>query len=73
MDEVGNEGKGMWEYARDGKRYLPGQWPKGEPPVFDPSTVGHALRHPAAGGPATELPVAREVTGPGHAYKGEWL
>ena len=24
--------------TRDGKRYLPGQWPKGEPPIFDPST-----------------------------------
>jgi hypothetical protein len=38
VDEVGNEGKGMWEYSRNGKRYLPGQWPKGEPAVFDPAT-----------------------------------
>jgi hypothetical protein len=38
VDEVGNEGKGMWEYARGGKRYLPGQWPAGEPPVFDASS-----------------------------------
>ncbi len=38
VDEVGNEGTGMWEYARDGKRYLPGQWPTGEPPIFDAST-----------------------------------
>jgi hypothetical protein len=38
VDEVGNDGKGMWEYSRGGKRYLPGQWPKGEPPVFDAST-----------------------------------
>jgi Periplasmic binding protein len=38
VDEVGNQGRGMWEYARGGKRYLPGQWPKGEPDVFDPKT-----------------------------------
>lgn len=38
VDEVGNEGTGMWEYSRGGKRYLPGQWPSGEPDVFDPAT-----------------------------------
>jgi hypothetical protein len=38
VDELGNEGKGMWEYARGGRRYLPGQWPRGEPPVFDART-----------------------------------
>jgi hypothetical protein len=38
VDEVGNDGKGMWEYSRDGKRYLPGQWPSGEPDVFNPDT-----------------------------------
>jgi hypothetical protein len=38
VDEVGNEGTGMWEYAQGGKRYLPGQWPEGEPPIFDAST-----------------------------------
>jgi Periplasmic binding protein len=38
VDEVGNRGKGMWEYSREGKRYLPGQWPSGEPNVFDAST-----------------------------------
>jgi hypothetical protein len=38
VDEVGNEGTGMWEYSRGGKRYLPGQWPKGEPDVFDAKT-----------------------------------
>jgi hypothetical protein len=29
-DEVGNDGTGMWRYARGGKRYLPDQWPKGD-------------------------------------------
>ncbi|HEY7438256.1 MAG TPA: hypothetical protein VIC35_02565 [Acidimicrobiia bacterium] len=37
-DEVENPGKGMWEYSNGGKRYLPGQWPTGEPNVFDPAT-----------------------------------
>jgi hypothetical protein len=36
-DEVGNQGKGMYEYAHDGQRYLPGQWPRGDADVFDPS------------------------------------
>ena len=38
VDEVGNEGTGLWEYSRRGKRYLPGQWPSGEPDVFTPAT-----------------------------------
>lgn len=38
VDEVGNQGRGMWEYSRGGQRYLPGQWPEGEPDVFDPET-----------------------------------
>lgn len=38
LDEVGNAGTGMWEYSRGGKRYLPGQWPSGEPEVFAPAT-----------------------------------
>jgi Periplasmic binding protein len=38
VDEVGNEGTGMWEYSREGKRYLPGEWPGGEPDVFNPAT-----------------------------------
>lgn len=38
VDEVGNQGTGMWAYSKDGKRYLPGQWPTGEPDVFNPDT-----------------------------------
>jgi len=38
VDEVGNQGTGMWEYSRAGKRYLPGEWPSGEPDVFNPAT-----------------------------------
>jgi hypothetical protein len=28
----------MWEYVDGGKRYLPGQWPKGQPQLFDRAT-----------------------------------
>jgi Periplasmic binding protein len=52
VDEVGNRGKGMWEYSREGKRYLPGQWPSGEPNVFDASTsVTNFTTAPAADQP----------------------
>ena len=34
QDEIGVDGTGMWSYAEGGKRYLPGQWPKGEPQLF---------------------------------------
>jgi len=32
---VASEGAGMWRYLDDGKRYLPGTLPKGEPRYFD--------------------------------------
>ncbi len=38
IDELGQQGTGMWEYVDGGKRYLPGQWPKGEPKLFGSST-----------------------------------
>ena len=25
----------MWAYVDGGKRYLPGEWPEGEPKLFD--------------------------------------
>jgi len=34
-DERGQEGTGMYRYVDGGKRYLPGQWPTGDPKVFD--------------------------------------
>jgi hypothetical protein len=37
-DEVGKEGRGLYGYANNGKRYRPGQFPKGETGLFDPST-----------------------------------
>lgn len=33
-DEIGNQGTGMWAYANGGERYLPGEWPEGEPELF---------------------------------------
>lgn len=61
VDEVGNDGKGMWEYARGGKRYLPGEWPSGEPPVFRAgnsvtqyATLPPADRPPSYPSPAEE-------------------
>lgn len=35
-DEQGNEGKGMWRYARGGTRYLPGEMPEENTYAFDP-------------------------------------
>jgi hypothetical protein len=36
-DELGRQGTGMWQFVDGGKRYLPGQWPKADTTVFDPS------------------------------------
>ena len=48
-DEVGREGKGLYRYADDGARYLPGQWPSAPIGLFDPKTSTTVL---------TELPAA---------------
>jgi ABC-type branched-subunit amino acid transport system substrate-binding protein len=49
LDEVGNAGKGLWEYSQGGRRYLPGQWPRGQPDVFDPSTSVTSYTTPPPG------------------------
>ena len=38
IDEVGNAGTGMWEFANGGQRYLPDQWPSRPPRLFDAKT-----------------------------------
>ena len=38
QDEVGRDGTGLYRYADDGRRYLPGQWPKARITLFDPAT-----------------------------------
>jgi hypothetical protein len=35
VDELGNDGTGLWEFAERGKRYLPDDWPRTAPPVFE--------------------------------------
>jgi len=37
-DEVGREGKGLYRYADEGRRYLPGQWPKQPVGLYDDAT-----------------------------------
>ena len=37
MDEIGNEGTGLYQYADGGKRHLPGTWPTSDPGLFDPA------------------------------------
>ena len=37
VDELGVDGTGMWTFVDGGKRYLPGEWPKSAPKVFDPN------------------------------------
>jgi hypothetical protein len=33
-NELGDVGAGMWTYAAGGSRYLPGEWPSGQPELF---------------------------------------
>jgi hypothetical protein len=42
-DEVGREGTGLYRYADEGKRYLPGQWPKARITLFDATTSSAVL------------------------------
>jgi Periplasmic binding protein len=42
-DEVGRSGKGLYRYADDGKRYLPGQWPSAPIKLFDDKTSSAVL------------------------------
>lgn len=37
-DEVGNVDRGLWRYARGGRRYLPDDWPDGDVGLFDRRT-----------------------------------
>lgn len=40
VDELGRSGAGLWRYVDGAKRFLPGEWPTGEPNVFtDAGTV----------------------------------
>jgi hypothetical protein len=51
-DEVGRDGTGLYRYADEGKRYLPGQWPRSSIALFDPATSSGVLEQlPAADQP----------------------
>jgi len=39
VDEVGQQGKGLYQYTDKGKRYLRGEWPDKTIKLFDPSTT----------------------------------
>ena len=43
-DEVGNDGTGLWRYARRGARYLPDTWPDGDVGLYDDATSVTILR-----------------------------
>ena len=59
IDEVGNQGTGMWEFADRGRRYLPADWPQGEPKLFDPAnSVTQFNRFPPGQGPPSYPPPA---------------
>ena len=46
---VAIEGKGMFQYLNQAKRYRAGTWPKGEPKFFDPSvSIAQFATFPAA-------------------------
>ncbi|MBK5287091.1 MAG: hypothetical protein JJE46_01360 [Acidimicrobiia bacterium] len=61
IDEVGNEGRGMWQFANGGRRYLPTQWPATAPKLFvAANSVTRFDRFPSGSGPPTyPSPAAR--------------
>ncbi|MCJ7436387.1 MAG: ABC transporter substrate-binding protein [Acidimicrobiia bacterium] len=59
-DEVGNAGRGLWHYALEGRRYLPGHWPNGDVGLFDDATAATILEElpPAARPPDYPSPAS---------------
>ena len=58
VDELGNDGTGLWEFADGGKRYLPGDWPHTAPALFQPRTsvTGFDTFPPGEGPPSYPSP-----------------
>ena len=58
IDELGNDGAGLWEFADGGKRFLPDAWPRTPPPVFQPKTsvTGFDAFPPGQGPPSYPSP-----------------
>jgi hypothetical protein len=44
-DEVGRDGTGLYRYAEEGARYLPGKWPKRQVGLYDDATSVTVLTH----------------------------
>ncbi len=65
-DEVGNPGRGLWRYALDGRRYLPGDWPDGDVGLYDRRRSVTILRElpPAARPPDYPSPAGPSPTAP---------
>jgi hypothetical protein len=60
IDELGNDGSGLWEFSTRGRRYLPDNWPRTAPDVFDPATsVTGFDRFPPGQGPPSYPSPAR--------------
>ena len=56
-DEVGNDGEGLWRYARRGARYLPDDWPDGDVGLHDDATSVTILEQLPPGAAPAGLPV----------------
>jgi Periplasmic binding protein len=50
-DEVGRDGKGLYRYADEGRRYLPGQWPKQPVGLYDDASSITVLTTPPEDAP----------------------
>ena len=57
-DEVGRDGTGLYRYADEGARYLPGKWPKKPVGLFDDATSSTVLTQLPPEERAAELPLA---------------
>ena len=65
-DEVGNDGTGLWRYARRGARYLPDGWPDGNVGLHHDATSVTVLERlpPAARPPDYPSPASETSTQP---------
>jgi len=59
-DEIQRQGQGMYRYVDGGKRYLPGQWPDTDPPLFvtDGSVAIYTTPPPGEAAPTYPSPAA---------------
>lgn len=55
-DERGDVGAGMWEFVDGGERYLPDEWPEGDPALFDPEGAVTIYEQPPEGEAPPDYP-----------------